>query len=109
MKAKSKFNKTPCRPLGHRVLVKIFNDEKKSAGGILLLKENECVSIRAQVVEIGPTAFHGYGDDEAWYKEGDTVLIIKGAGVIIDPLVHKQDGEVYKEINEVDAHTLIEN
>lgn len=107
MKSKSKFNKTPCRPLGHRVLVKIHT-ESEYKGIIQLLKEDECTSIKATVIEIGPTAFDGYADGEAWYKEGDTVLIIKGAGVFIDPLVHLQTDEVYKEINEVDAHTLIE-
>ena len=89
------------RPTGDRVLVKLKEAEKKSAGGIILTNDTvtrqQYATQEAYVVDIGPSAFIGLGNGEPWCKIGDLVKILKYSGEDDETL---EEGFVYKVISD---------
>ncbi len=77
------------RPLHDRVIVKRLEEEKKSAGGILIPDSAAEKPLKAQVVAVGPGKTTDDGKLQApAVKAGDTVLIGKYSGTEV-----KVDGD----------------
>lgn len=99
-------NVSGLKPLGHAVLVKPYDVEEKSKGGIVIPNQirerDELAEQRAVFVEAGP---------EAWTKEatpravpGDKVLVSKHSGYVA---VGTADGQKYRIINAMDIFCRI--
>ena len=77
------------RPLHDRVIVKRLEEEKKSAGGIIIPDQAAEKPLKAEVVAVGPGKITDDGKTQAPdVKKGDTVLIGKYSGTEV-----KIDGE----------------
>lgn len=77
------------RPLHDRVIVKRLEEEKKSAGGILIPDSAAEKPLKAEVVAVGPGKITDDGKVQApAVKAGDTVLIGKYSGTEV-----KVDGD----------------
>lgn len=69
------------RPLHDRVIVKRLEEEKKSAGGIIIPDQAAEKPLKAEVVAVGPGKITDDGKRQApEVKAGDTVLIGKYSG-----------------------------
>ena len=69
------------RPLHDRVIVKRLEEEKKSAGGIIIPDQAAEKPLKAEVVAVGPGKITDDGKLQAPdVKKGDTVLIGKYSG-----------------------------
>lgn len=69
------------RPLNDRVVVKRLEEEKKSAGGIIIPDAAAEKPLRAEVIAVGPGKRSDDGKVHAPdVKKGDTVLIGKYSG-----------------------------
>ncbi|HZR36489.1 MAG TPA: co-chaperone GroES [Nevskia sp.] len=69
------------RPLHDRVIVKRLEEEKKSAGGIIIPDQAAEKPLKAEVVAVGPGKITDDGKRQAPdIKAGDTVLIGKYSG-----------------------------
>ena len=92
------------RPLHDRVIVKRLEEEKKSAGGILIPDTAAEKPLRAEVISVGP----GKRSDDGKVhpldvKKGDKVLIGKYSGTEV-----KVDGEDLLVMREDDVMAVIE-
>ncbi|MDR3416325.1 MAG: co-chaperone GroES [Nevskia sp.] len=77
------------RPLHDRVIVKRLEEERKSAGGIIIPDQAAEKPLKAEVVAVGPGKITDDGKLQAPdVKKGDTVLIGKYSGTEV-----KVDGE----------------
>ena len=77
------------RPLHDRVIVKRLEEEKKSAGGIIIPDQAAEKPLKAEVVAVGPGKITDDGKRQApEVKAGDTVLIGKYSGTEV-----KVDGD----------------
>jgi chaperonin GroES len=77
------------RPLRDRVIVKRLEEEKKSAGGIIIPDQAAEKPLKAEVIAVGPGKITNDGKLQAPdLKKGDQVLIGKYSGTEI-----KVDGE----------------
>jgi chaperonin GroES len=77
------------RPLRDRVIVKRLEEEKKSAGGIIIPDQAAEKPLKAEVITVGPGKITEDGKLQAPdVKKGDTVLIGKYSGTEV-----KVDGE----------------
>lgn len=77
------------RPLHDRVIVKRLEEEKKSAGGILIPDSAAEKPLKAEVIAVGPGKTTDDGKLQApAVKAGDTVLIGKYSGTEV-----KVDGD----------------
>ncbi len=69
---------------GYYVIVLPDVVEEKSQGGIILAKEtldsNKYATIHGTIVDIGPIAWHGFGDGRPWASIGDRVIYARYAG-----------------------------
>ncbi len=84
------------RPLHDRVIVKRLEEEKKSAGGILIPDSAAEKPLRAEVVAVGPGKRSDDGKlIEPGVKKGDLVLIGKYSGTEVK--VDGQDLVVLRE------------
>jgi chaperonin GroES len=91
------------RPLHDRVIVKRLEEEKKSAGGILIPDTAAEKPLRAEVISVGP----GKRSDDGKVhpldvKKGDKVLIGKYSGTEV-----KVDGEDLVVLREDDIMAVI--
>ena len=69
------------RPLHDRVIVKRLEEEKKSAGGIIIPDQAAEKPLKAEVVAVGPGKITDDGKrQQPDVKAGDTVLIGKYSG-----------------------------
>ncbi len=69
------------RPLHDRVIVKRIEEEKKSAGGILIPDSAAEKPLKAEVIAVGPGKITDDGKTQAPdIKKGDKVLIGKYSG-----------------------------
>jgi chaperonin GroES len=69
------------RPLHDRVIVKRLEEEKKSAGGIIIPDQAAEKPLKAEVVAVGPGKITDDGKRQTPdVKAGDTVLIGKYSG-----------------------------
>jgi chaperonin GroES len=77
------------RPLHDRVIVKRLEEEKKSAGGILIPDSAAEKPLKAEVIAVGPGKITEDGKTQAPdVKKGDKVLIGKYSGTEV-----KVDGD----------------
>lgn len=77
------------RPLRDRVIVKRLEEEKKSAGGIIIPDQAAEKPLKAEVIAVGPGKITEDGKLQApEVKKGDLVLIGKYSGTEV-----KVDGE----------------
>lgn len=102
-------NKSGFRATGHRVLLKPFEVEQKSAGGIVLVEktvnQEEQAAVMAIVVEIGNDAWNDKSND--FCQVGDKVLIGQYTGKFsVSPV----DGVKYRFVQDLDIITpIVEN
>lgn len=101
------------RPCGHRILVSLplLEEEEKTDSGIIIANkanaEVRSKSMQQATVEmLGHTAFKDFGDGKPWVKVGDTVMIAKYSG---EDQVDKEDGKIYRIINDEDIFAIIED
>ncbi|MDE2149430.1 MAG: co-chaperone GroES [Gammaproteobacteria bacterium] len=91
------------RPLHDRVVVKRLEEEKKSAGGILIPDTAAEKPLKAEVVAVGPGKRTDDGKVHAPdVKKGDTVLIGKYSGTEV-----KVDGEDLVVLREDDILAVL--
>jgi chaperonin GroES len=92
------------RPLYDRVIVKRFEEEEKSAGGIVIPDAAKEKPIRGEVMAVGQGKPLDNGEVRALaVKVGDNVLFGKFAGTEI-----KIDGETLLVMNESDIMAVAE-
>jgi len=98
-------NKSGITPVGHRVLVRPEETERKTASGIVLMDKTAMMEEMSQtqgtVIALGDTCY----DDQpsAWCKEGDFVMFGKYAGVVYDG----NDKVKYRILNDKDIVAVI--
>lgn len=91
------------RPLHDRVIVKRLEEDKKTAGGILIPDSAAEKPLRAKVVSVGPGKRSDDGKIHALdVKAGDTVLIGKYSGTEV-----KVDGDDLVVLREDDIMAVI--
>ena len=91
------------RPLHDRVIVKRLEEEKKTAGGILIPDSAAEKPLRAEVVAVGPGKVTDDGKRQALdVKKGDKVLIGKYSGTEV-----KVDGDDLVVLREDDIMAVI--
>jgi chaperonin GroES len=91
------------RPLHDRVIVKRLEEEKKSAGGILIPDSAAEKPLKAEVVAVGPGKRTDDGKlQEPSVKKGDTVLIGKYSGTEV-----KVDGQDLVVLREDDILAVV--
>jgi len=91
------------RPLHDRVIVKRLEEEKKSAGGILIPDSAAEKPLKAEVVAVGPGKVTDDGKRQAPdVKVGDTVLIGKYSGTEV-----KVDGQDLVVLREDDIMAVL--
>lgn len=92
------------RPLHDRVLIKREEEERKTAGGIVIPDTATEKPIRGEVISVGPGKILDNGDVRALdVKKGDKVLFGKYAGTEV-----KLDGADYIVMREEDIMGVIE-
>jgi chaperonin GroES len=91
------------RPLHDRVVVKRLEEEKKSAGGIIIPDQAAEKPLKAEVLAVGPGKRTDDGKLQAPdVKKGDTVLIGKYSGTEV-----KIDGQDLVVLREDDILAVI--
>lgn len=100
-------NKTGFRALGHRVLLKPDDVEKKTESGIVFVektvKAEQDRAVVATVVEIGPDCWMDKSTD--FCQVGDRVVVGQYCGKFHESPV---DGKVYRFVNDLDIISTIE-
>lgn len=93
------------RPLHDRVLVKRSEEEKTSAGGIVIPDSAAEKPIRGEVIAVGNGKLLDNGEMRKLdVKEGDTVLFGKYSGTEV-----KLDGDEYVVMREDDIMAILES
>lgn len=87
------------RPLGTRVVMKRFEAEEKSQGGIILTSSAKEQPQVAEIVAVGP----GTADEKMELAVGDKVIFSKYAGTEI-----KYQGAEYMIMNQNDILAVVE-
>ena len=99
-------NLSGLKPLGRAVLVKPYQVEEKTAGGILLPDQvrtkDQLAEQKAIVVEVGPWCWRDEPAPRA--QPGDKILFSKWAGY---QAIGTADGEVYRVVNDSDIFMAI--
>jgi chaperonin GroES len=91
------------RPLHDRVVVKRLEEEKKSAGGIIIPDQAAEKPLKAEVIAVGPGKRTDDGKTHAPdVKAGDTVLIGKYSGTEV-----KLDGQDLVVLREDDILAVL--
>ncbi|MDM4769443.1 co-chaperone GroES [Solimonas sp. SE-A11] len=91
------------RPLNDRVIVKRLEEEKKTAGGIIIPDAAAEKPLKAEVVAVGPGKRTEDGKVHALdVKKGDTVLIGKYSGTEV-----KVDGQDLVVLREDDILAVV--
>jgi co-chaperonin GroES (HSP10) len=92
---------------GHRILINPDPVETKTDSGIVLVKDERAyreATMSGTVVQVGETAYMGFGDDRKWCKEGDRVIYAKFTGKFVtDPETEQE----YYVINDEDVQVII--
>ncbi len=95
--------------VGHRVLIDPDPVETKTQSGIVLVKDEARyreATMSGTVVQIGSTAWQGFGDNQPWCKVGDKIIYAKYTGKFVtDPETEKE----YYVINDEDVQVKITN
>lgn len=99
-------NTSGLKPLGRAVLIKPYDVEEKTKGGIILAnqqrKMDQMAEQRAIVVEVGPEAWCDEKEPRA--KAGDKILYSKYAGYVAKGTMDEVD---YRCINDRDIFMQI--
>ena len=99
-------------PAGYRMLIKLFELEQVSKGGIILVDESkQYADIACQVGEVikqGPDCYTGEKFSRPWCKKGDFVIFAKHAG---QKLEIKRDEKIdkYLFINDDDVRATVKD
>lgn len=92
------------RPLSDRILVKRVEEEKQTAGGIIIPDKAKEKPVEGTIIAVGPGKLNDAGERIALQvKEGDIVLFTKYGGSDV-----KIDGEKYLIMREEDVLGVIE-
>lgn len=100
-------------PAGYRMLIKPYEIESFSKGGIVLVEESkqyaDVANCTGQVVKQGPECYHPSKFDSRWCKVGDFVLFARNVGQKID--IKRADGAVdrYLMINDADVRAKVKD
>ena len=101
---KEKFDMAGIIPVGERILIKPFQVEKVTSGGILLTSEvtskEDAGQIQAEVIALGDMAYQGV---EPWCKVGDKIIFAKYAGLTYPG----KDGAMYRVLRDNDVVAVI--
>lgn len=93
-------------PVGYRMLVKPYEIEEVSKGGIVLVQESkeyaEHARNAAKVVKMGPDCYVGEKFRGPWCKVGDYVVYARHTGQRVD-IKDGDDIETYLFINDDDV------
>jgi len=93
------------RPLHDRVIVKRMEEERKSAGGIVIPDTATEKPIRGKVIAVGPGKVNDKGELNAMnVKKGDKVLFGKYSGTEV-----KVEGDELVVMREDDVMAVIED
>lgn len=93
------------KPLNDRILVKRFEEETVTDGGIVLLKSAKREQAEGRVIAVGPGKRDNRGNLKPMdVKEGDHVLFSIHAGAKV-----KVDGEEMEMMSESDVFCVIED
>ena len=96
-------NRSGLKPLGHAVLVKPYQPERKA--GLIVVpdtaSQDSMIEQRAIVVEVGPAC---WPNEPARAKAGDKVMLARYAGHFAKGTL---DGEQYRFVNERDIFAAI--
>lgn len=98
-------NPSGLHPLGHAILVQMYEPELESSRIVIpdtVRNSTKMVETRAVILEIGPNAWDG---EPPRAKVGDRVLITKFGGVTA---VGTLDGKVYRLVNDNDIFCRID-
>jgi len=95
--------------VGHRILIKPKELEKKTESGILLEygeaeKRHRAATMEGVIAGIGPLAWHDWGDGSNWVSVGDKVLFAQYAGKLVTDPESKEDFFV---VNDEDVQVRI--
>lgn len=95
-------------PAGHRVLVRVDEIEKKTAGGIVLpdaiADKHTEANIFGTIVAVGANAWKAFDDGEPWAKVGDRVAFAKYGGFVIEDPDTK---ERFRLLNDEDISCVV--
>ena len=88
-------------PCGHRILVRTFQTQRKTEGGIVIPENiadrKDKAEVKAVLLDYGPTAWKDKGLGETpWAERGDVVIIGKNEGVFVTGV----DGIEYRLLND---------
>ena len=93
--------------VGHRLLIKPDPVEKKTESGIILARDERAyreATMAGTIVQIGPTAWQGFGDSRPWAKVGDHIIYARHTGKFVtDP----ETKEEFYVINDEDCQVVI--
>lgn len=99
-------------PLEDRIVVRADDAEQKSAGGIIIpdkAKSNQRDAIICKVLAVGPGRWTEYGHKvEPQAKEGDYVLISRGAGTEIELDTRSKDKRRVRILRDVELLGSVE-
>lgn len=99
-------NTSGLKPLGRAVIVKPYQIEERTSGGIVLpdsvRNKDQLAEQKATVVEVGPYCWKDEPEPRA--IPGDRILFSKWAGY---QFVGTDDGEVYRVVNDSDIFMQI--
>lgn len=94
-------------PVGHRVLIKPDDVEKKTEFGLVLVvdeKMEKAAQVTGTVIAIGKNAWKAFDDGHAWASVGDKVAYTRYAG---KPITDPDTGGEYLIINDEDVTAVI--
>lgn len=92
------------KPLGERVVIKMIDTEEKTKGGLFVAGDAKEKPQVAEVIAVGPGAWHDGKKIEMELKVGDHVLMNKYAGTEV-----KIDGEVLIILSQDDVLAVVED
>ncbi|RJO60803.1 MAG: hypothetical protein C4542_08115 [Dehalococcoidia bacterium] len=94
----------PGEPAGHRLLIKIVNEEKRTRGNIIIPAEDKRACETGQVLVVGRNAFLGYGNDDPWCEAGDMIHFVRHSGKDVKFV---DDLNEYRVINDEDVYYVL--
>ena len=101
----------PIRAVGHRVLVKPFEVEKESKGGIIMVKDEDrefAAQEYGTVVDIGPNAWKSFDDGTPWANIGDQIIYSRYGGKIVREPGTTDINDRYVVLNDEDVLAILE-
>ena len=94
------------KPLGDRIVIRRFEAQEKTTGGIILPDSAKNKPQKGKVLHVGPGRLLKDGSRrELQVKEGDTVLFTNWAG---DEFKEKSSGETILVMHEEDVLAVVE-